>query len=405
MSMTMDYTTQETAETLDDFVYPIEGDSKLPVRRPDAVSTHAIEVPTETRRVWHDFLAQHQVAAAILSVVLPGANNPRHAFLIGFDPIRGDALRTEELLDFADRIWARLGQQRSLQFRCTDRRDLENTAAGWSGSPPVTNLLQPFDHGIAAQLRMSGASVRAVYLRAQGGSDFDANEIASLQLVLPLLADSAARDAQMAQQARRSKMLEAMFDRVSLAMMMLSADGQPLFMNSAASAMLDRRNWLIRAADGSITCTNTKQAKKLRESVRLAATASTTDPIENVYRLDDGSGEWRLAYVLSATSGPREDASRCALLFVMAPGKMDAPSQMLEALGLLPSEQRFLGHFLKSSSLCDAAVDCGLSEETARTYLKRVRAKLGVHRQMELAGLISGLVLPLQAQRPHAEGE
>jgi hypothetical protein len=90
-----------------------------------------------------------------------------------------------------------------------------------------------------------------------------------------------------------------------------------------------------------------------------------------------------------------DEGTRCALLFVLAPGKMDAPTQLLEALGLLPSEQRFLGHFLKSSSLCDAALDCGLSEETARTYLKRVRAKLGVHRQMELAGLISGLVLPL----------
>ena len=81
----------------------------------------------------------------------------------------------------------------------------------------------------------------------------------------------------------------------------------------------------------------------------------------------------------------------------MGPGKVDAPSSLLEALGLLPSEQRFLGQFLKSSSLGNAAEGCGLSEETARTYLKRVRAKLGVHRQMELAGLISGLVLPLRA--------
>jgi hypothetical protein len=89
--------------------------------------------------------------------------------------------------------------------------------------------------------------------------------------------------------------------------------------------------------------------------------------------------------------------TQCAMLIVLAPGKMAAPTQLLEALGLLPSEQRFLGHFLKSSSLCNAAVDCGLSEETARTYLKRVRAKLGVHRQMELAGLISGLVLPIHA--------
>lgn len=394
--MTMDYTTQETAEKPDDFFYPMDGNACLAEPQPDALPTHAIEVPAETRRVWHDFLAQHHVAAAILSVVLPGANSPRHAFLIGFDAIRGDSQRTGKLLGFTDRIWARLGQQRSLQFRCTDRHNMENAASG---------LLGGFEHGIAAQLRLSGAIVRAVYLRAQGGSDFDANEIASLRLILPLLADSATRGAERAQEARRSKMLEAMFDRVSLAMMMLSADGQPLFMNSAASEMLDRRNWLIRAADGSISCTNTKQAKKLRESVRVAATAASSDPIENVYRLDDGSGEWRLAYILSATSGPREDAARCALLFVMAPGKMDAPSQMLEALGLLPSEQRFLGHFLKSSSLCDAAVDCGLSEETARTYLKRVRAKLGVHRQMELAGLISGLVLPLQAQRSHAEGE
>ena len=90
-----------------------------------------------------------------------------------------------------------------------------------------------------------------------------------------------------------------------------------------------------------------------------------------------------------------ESGTRCALLFILAPGRMTASAQMLEALGLLPSEQRFLGHFLKSNSLCDAAIDCGLSEESARTYLKRVRAKLGVHRQMELAGLISGLVLPV----------
>ena len=162
-------------------------------------------------------------------------------------------------------------------------------------------------------------------------------------------------------------------------------------------AMLDERKWLIRAADGSITGTNSNQAKALRDSIKLAATAADHSPIEEVHRLDCRTGEWRLAYVVSAKSRAGDVLTRCALLIVLAPGKMDAPVQLLEALGLLPSEQRFLGHFLKSSSLGNAAVDCGLSEETARTYLKRVRAKLGVHRQMELAGLISGLVLPLHA--------
>ena len=55
------------------------------------------------------------------------------------------------------------------------------------------------------------------------------------------------------------------------------------------------------------------------------------------------------------------------MLILMGPGKVDAPSSLLEALGLLPSEQRFLGQFLKSSSLGNAAEGCGLSEETART--------------------------------------
>jgi DNA-directed RNA polymerase specialized sigma24 family protein len=176
-------------------------------------------------------------------------------------------------------------------------------------------------------------------------------------------------------------------------------------MNSAARAMLEERKWLIRLADGSISSTNAKQSKQLRESIRIAATADASASTENVYRLDSSTGDFRLAYVVSAMSRSGDTATRGALLIVLAPGKMDAPTPLLEALGLLPSEQRFLGHFLKSSSLGNAAVDSGLSEETARTYLKRVRAKLGVHRQMELAGLISGLVLPLHAGSPSAVGE
>jgi hypothetical protein len=36
MSITMDYTTQDAAETVDDFVYPIEEFSNLPARKPEA---------------------------------------------------------------------------------------------------------------------------------------------------------------------------------------------------------------------------------------------------------------------------------------------------------------------------------------------------------------------------------
>lgn len=345
-----------------------------------------IDLAGGTLRIWHDYLAQFDIASGILIVALPAAGPQRHIFLIGFDHIRGDAAATRQLMTMADDLWARIGEQPVHHFQL----------AGGDPSGPVAEAAAGlYDGGIAVQMKRGGTAIRALFFRQQGAGRFSDRDVGSLQLIAPILADSATRVAQLARQSRRSAMLEAMFDRVSLSMALLSADGQPLFMNSAAAALLGQRQWLIRAADGAIVATNPRQAKELRESIRRAATG--TAPIEEVFRLDDRNGDWRLVYVVSARSRSGDATARCAMVIIMGPGKVDAPTSLLEALGLLPSEQRFLGQFLKSSSLGNAAEGCGLSEETARTYLKRVRAKLGVHRQMELAGLISGLVLPLHA--------
>ena len=365
----------------------------------------AADLSAATRKVWHDYLAQYDVTSAIMTVTVRAPSRQRHAFLIGLDSARNSPRATQRLLALAERLWDRVGEQSAFQFQVSDEDLVSDNEPGRTMDDASHDILATLDHGIAAQTQHNGATIRAIYFRKGGMGKFSRQEVGSLQLILPLFADSAAGGAQLARQSQRSAMLEAMFDRVSLSMTMLSADSQPLFMNSSAMAMLDERRWLIRAADGSISGTNPRQAKDLRESIRLAATADDAAPTEDVYRLDCRNGEWRLAYVVSAMSHSGDVTTRCAMLIVLAPGKMDAPTPLLEALGLLPSEQRFLGHFLKSSSLGNAAFDCGLSEETARTYLKRVRAKLGVHRQMELAGLISGLVLPLHMGRNTAVGE
>lgn len=348
------------------------------------------DIMANTRKVWHDFLGQFDINSAILTVTLSAGGAQRHAFLLGFDHVRGDAQATQRLLAMMDDLWSRIGEQPVHHFQIAGTGFGAELGAHGADDEPAAAL---YDCGIALQMKRGGACIRALFFRQGGSARFSERDVASLQMVAPLLADSATHAAQLARQSRRSAMLEAMFDRVSLSMALLSADGRPLFMNSAASALVGQRKWLIRAADGAIVAANPQQAKELRESIRRAATAP--QPVEDVFRLDCSNGEWRLAYVVSAKSRSGDVTARCAMLILMGPGKVDAPSSLLEALGLLPSEQRFLGQFLKSSSLGNAAEGCGLSEETARTYLKRVRAKLGVHRQMELAGLISGLVLPL----------
>lgn len=376
------------AETNDDVFHPDNDVWEMEVRSPE-LPRSCVKEQSSTHKVWHDYLAQLGVHAAIMNLSLPPAGSQRHAYLVGFESARHDAAATEQLLALAERVWSRMGSDPILQF------DLSNIFEDNTETHLIVHLLRSLGHGVAAQAHHNGVTVRAIYFRKKGLNPPRRHDVSSLKLILPLFAESAAGGVQLALQSQRSAMLEAMFDRVSLSMTVLTADAKPLFMNSAAKAMLDERKWLIRKADGSVSSTNSKQSKKLRESIRAAATSDASTVSEHVHRLDCSTGEFRLAYVVSARSRSGDTTTRCALLFVLAPGKMDAPTQLLEALGLLPSEQRFLGHFLKSSSLGNAAMDCGLSEETARTYLKRVRAKLGVHRQMELAGLISGLVLPL----------
>lgn len=354
----------------------------------------SVDVAAETRRLWHDYLAQFDVSSAILTVALPGAGHQRHAFLIGFDQVRGDAAATRRLLAMMDDVWARIGEQPVHHFQFSGALFGAGSVAGDAAE---TDAAPSLHAGIAIQMKRDGKAIRALFFRPDSTVHFSDRDAGSLQLIAPLLAESATGVAQLARQSQRSAMLEGMFDRVSMAMALLSADAQPLFLNSAATGLVEQRKWLIRAADGAIVAANPAQAKQLRESIRRAATAAPDASVEDVFRLDCRDGEWRLAYVISAKSRTGDSTTRCAMVIIMGPGKVDAPTSLLEALGLLPSEQRFLGHFLKSSSLCNAAEGCGLSEETARTYLKRVRAKLGVHRQMELAGLISGLVLPLNA--------
>jgi PAS domain-containing protein len=378
------------AEAGGDVFYPAGPSFEPDHGEPIAGQQRDADIMANTRKVWHDFLGQFEISSAILTVAFAAGGAQRHAFLLGFDHVRGDAQATQRLLAMMDDLWSRIGEQPVHHFQIAGTGFGAELGAHDARDDTAAAL---YDCGIALQMKRGGASIRVLFFRQGGSARFSERDVASLQMVAPLLADSATHAAQLARQSRRSAMLEAMFDRVSLSMALLSADGRPLFMNSAATALVGQRKWLIRSADGAIVAANPQQAKELRESIRRAATAP--QPVEDVFRLDCSTGEWRLAYVVSAKSRSGDVTARCAMLILMGPGKVDAPSSLLEALGLLPSEQRFLGQFLKSSSLGNAAEGCGLSEETARTYLKRVRAKLGVHRQMELAGLISGLVLPL----------
>ncbi len=77
------------------------------------------------------------------------------------------------------------------------------------------------------------------------------------------------------------------------------------------------------------------------------------------------------------------------------------PSQFLSGLGLTESESRLASRIISGMSLKSAASELELSEESARTYLKRVFSKMGVNRQAELVSAVAKLSAPING-RPNS---
>ncbi len=346
---------------------------------------------------WRTYLKNLGIEAAIVSYVTAAPVAGRHAYLIGFDEARESAPLADALIAYAEYAWKACRDGDVFTFRIRTGPVCEAAEPHGISPESISSVaLARFDHVAAIRTTIGGAIFSILLFRTPDAGAFTPACKRVLSDVLPVLARSAAGDVAAARNERHAKLLETMFDRVSLATFLVDATGRPLFCNAAASTMLSARTPLSRSADGTIVCSTTTGTRDLRAAIRSAATAMDPDQTEIVLRLDTRLGECRLAFVVPAVSRSGDTLSRCAMVLVHAPHAAAAPATVLEALGLLPSEQRFLSNFLRASSLNEAAEETGLSEETARTYLKRVRAKLGVHRQMELAQLIYGLVPPLR---------
>ena len=93
-------------------------------------------------------------------------------------------------------------------------------------------------------------------------------------------------------------------------------------------------------------------------------------------------------------------ASASAILIVTPVVPKDVPTaNVVQGLfDLTPAEAKLAVLIAAGCQPRDAAVRLGVTEETARTTLKRVLAKTGMGRQAELVGLLQGASLPSEEQ-------
>ena len=243
-------------------------------------------------------------------------------------------------------------------------------------------------------MKREGKAIRALFFRQEGRAHFGDRDAASLQLIAPLLAESATGVAQW-------PAIAALGDAGRHVRPGVDGDGAvvgrrpTLFLNSAATGLSNKPNGCsappmarssppIRGRPNS--CAKASAAR--HRSARCARRGCLPARLPR-WRMAPG-----LCHVRQVADRRQYDALRHGDHH--GPGKVDAPTSPARSTRLAAVRTAVPGPFLKSSSLCNAAEGCGLSEETARTYPSAC-APSWASTSDGARRVISGLVLPLHA--------
>ena len=223
-------------------------------------------------------------------------------------------------------------------------------------------------------------------------------------LACQVLAQCAVTHAASARREKRLHILEGLLDQMAPSLTLVDARGCIFWNNSRAEYELSMRDTIIRGSNGCIAALTADDTHALRVAIKRAALGErdasggfVREIGDQFLMLPSESGQDRLVVIRPVLGRRDANGNRAVMLIIHGPDQTAQPSNevLFQALGLIPSEARFVGAILEAGSSADAAQRLGLSQSTARTYLKRIYAKLGVNNQFELASLVRSFLPPL----------
>lgn len=331
-------------------------------------------------------IARLGATSAIITYVRSRPVLRRQFYMIGFDAYANDALATGALLNFSESGWLQSSENGSLILSTADVTPCAD----------LDDILAPFGQMVfSTHTNDINGQLRIALFRNRALGAFDANLSYSLSLLQPILGDIAAAqmDAQRAQ--RRVGIMEGMLDSVSHGVILLDARAHPFYSNDVARRLIADTGVFTIGSDQILRCRSTENTQILHRAIQRTVSIESTSN-ETIVKLTSRDGNPVLCFLTPACGRDGGNDNRAAFLILHDMKVHAASPALMQAFGLLPSEQRFLSAFLEAPSLAKAAHLLNLSEETARTYIKRICAKMGVRRQVELASLMFGLAPPIR---------
>lgn len=185
--------------------------------------------------------------------------------------------------------------------------------------------------------------------------------------------------------------LERVMDRLPLGMAIVDASATTISMNRALLALV-RGGEAVSLRDGRL---GSLPAEALTEALRRAALVGAAD---QVLRLE-GDAPVSL-WISRLVGGSQLEAPRFLVLAAGQGSRALSETGLCELYGLTLAEARLTQHLALGRTVEEASRGLNISQNTAKTHLKRVFTKVGVRRQAELLQAVFASPLWLENAPP-----
>jgi DNA-binding CsgD family transcriptional regulator len=193
----------------------------------------------------------------------------------------------------------------------------------------------------------------------------------------------------------------AAFDQLEAGFVAVLASGEILFANSSARDMMDR-GWPIRMQDGVLQGDGRTATEALSKALRRAS-----EPRSAPFRggcLDVCLASEQGAAVAALKPLPLKANGGCFVAVFVTPiesldGRAATPC-VAECFGLTPTETKILRHLLSGGAVAEAADAFNIAQNTVKSHLQSIFAKMKSPRQPHLIKLVNDLRRPLRPLAP-----
>jgi len=253
----------------------------------------------------------------------------------------------------------------------------------------------------AGRVEVAGEGVLWVLIGWRGPVEGKINR-RRLSLSLRVLAHCAISYNDYSRREKRLRILEGMVDELAPALMLVNSTAQVFWTNYRAELILAERKLLIRNGGNMLASRTPANTTLLRQAIaEVISTPPRTDEENDRYLLmprDDGSED---VIVLRPVAGRHGlEGNRAVMVIVPQNDMLTLAAKLVSLYGLIPSEARFVSAIVQAGSPSQAAIQLGITDQTAKTYMKRIYAKLGINSQLELGMLFASLAPPLRITPP-----